>query len=149
MRRQGRVCALQILYQLDLSGALDTGRPASAEVDEAIVRYWSSFSHASQLDQQFAERLVRGVAADLSGLDEAITGVSRNWKVTRMETVDRNVMRIAAYEILRCPDIPRAASINEAIEIAKRFSGQESAAFINGVLDQLRDLAEGDGASEP
>lgn len=136
MRRRGRVCALQILYQLDLAKQLTHGA-STREIDKAIFAYWRSFETVGIDDQDFAERLVHGVAKDVDRLDQALAGVSHHWKINRMDKVDRNLLRLAAYEILRCPDIPRAASINEAIEIAKRFSGNESAAFINGILDQL------------
>jgi N utilization substance protein B len=145
MRRRGRECALQILYQMDMTHALasEAGR---GRVVEAIAAFWQSFKTEELEDdeREFAERLVKGVTGDLTSLDDAITEVSQNWRVARMGTVDRNLIRMAAYEILRCPDIPRVASINEAVEIAKRFSGRESAAFVNGVLDQMG-KGEGDG----
>lgn len=135
MRRRGRESALQLIYQLDVARILGT-RDQTA-LDTAIRDYWASFEPVSPDDREFAERLVRGVAADVRGVDESITKVSHNWKLDRMAKVDRSLLRLAAYEMLSCPDIPRSASINEAIEIAKRFSGQESASFINGILDQL------------
>lgn len=137
MRRRGRVCALQILYQLDLARELSKDVFAPERVRQAIGRYWQSFDAVGPEDEAFAERLVLGVAREVGVLDETISAVSHHWKIARMDRVDRNVLRLAAYEMLHCPDIPRAASINEAIEIAKRFSNNESAAFINGVLDQL------------
>lgn len=139
MRRKGRECALQILYQLDVGRLLDV--VDAAGVDAAVQRYWNSFEPVSPDVRDFAERLVQGVVAALSDVDAAIGEVSHHWRLGRMSAVDRSLLRLAAYEILRCPDIPRAASINEAIEIAKRFGGPESASFINGILDKL-------GASE-
>ena len=144
-RTRSREFALQILYQLDMQKLLDgddkshtSANPKwAARVSAAFDDYWASFEAVAADDKAFAERLVRGVAAELHTIDEAIATASRRWKIARMDKVDRNVLRLAAYELLRCPDIPRAASINEAIEIAKRFSGQDSAAFINGILDQL------------
>lgn len=135
MRRRARESALQMIYQLDVARVLGTRDQAA--LDAAINNYWVSFEPVAPDDREFAERLVRGVAADIDDIDESIVRVSHNWKLDRMAKVDRSLLRLAAYELLRCPDIPRSASINEAIEIAKRFSGQESAAFINGVLDQL------------
>lgn len=136
---------MQILYQLDLAKELEGARPGARHVDQAIQRYWSSFDAVGDEDKTFAERLVHGVVRDLIEIDQALANVSHHWKVARMDKVDRNLLRLAAYEILRCQDIPRAASINEAIEIAKRFSGNESAAFINGILDQLtKDAASGE-----
>lgn len=148
MRRKGRVCALQILYQMDSAKALEEAFDSEASVqrsiiDDAMARYWASFDAVESEDKIFAERLVRGVARDLRNLDQALAKVSHHWRVDRMDKVDRNLLRLSAYEILHCEDIPRAASINEAIELAKRFSGQESASFINGILDQLG-KSEGD-----
>jgi transcription antitermination protein NusB len=137
MRRRGRECALQILYQLDVAKELEGGALADERLTEVLEHFWASFESVGDEDRQFAERLVRGVVREVKDLDLAVEKVSQNWRVQRMEKVDKSLLRLAAYEILRCPDIPRAASINEAIEIAKRFSGKESAAFINGVLDQL------------
>ena len=136
MRRRGRECALQILYQMDVNKDLDSVQ-GRARVDEAVRFFWQSFENVEQDDKDFAERLVRGVIGSLDDLDAAIAKVSQNWRVVRMGTVDRSLIRVAAYEILYCPDIPRVASINEAVEIAKRFSGKESAAFVNGVLDRV------------
>lgn len=141
MRRRGRECALQMLYQLDVAKELE-GPIAPVRVEEAIAAFWASFEETPDDDREFAERLVRGILGDLQGLDTSIEKVSHHWRMTRMEKVDKNVIRVAAYEILRCPDIPRAASINEAIEIAKKFSGKEAAAFVNGVLDHLDKAAD-------
>jgi N utilization substance protein B len=137
MRRRGRECALQILYQLDMTEPAEDGAIDFERVDAAVRAYWSSFEPVTDDERYFAERIARGVAAEIAVIDDAITAVSHNWKLGRMDRVDRNLLRLAAFEILRCPDIPRAASINEAVEIAKRYSGKESAAFINGVLDKL------------
>ena len=147
MRRKGRVCAFQILYQMDLARDLQNEPADRVQVNAAIKRYWESFDAVGPDDQAFAQRIVHGVAEALPAIDEALANASHHWKVTRMDKVDRNLLRVAAYEILRCADIPRAASINEAIEIAKSFSGNESTAFINGILDQL--LKEGSVARVP
>ncbi len=134
---------MQILYQIDLTLDAGEGTVDAEGLDAAIQAYWASFESASDDERSFAERLARGVASNIGAIDSAIADVSQHWKLSRMESVDRNLLRLAAFEILRCPDIPRAASINEAVEIAKRYSGTESAAFINGILDQLGD---GEGA---
>lgn len=146
MRRRGRVCALQILYQMDLAKELDAGTEDS-EAYSAMRRYWGSFEPVGVEDREFCERLVLGVVRELTAIDEALAQASHHWKLPRMDKVDRNLLRVAAYEMLRCKDVPRAVSINEAIEIAKRFSGNESAAFINGILDQL--AKDGAPASAP
>ena len=137
MRRRARTCALQILYQLDLARELAPDRRNEPAVRAGMARFWASFEAVDPDDEQFAERLVLGVAQDVAALDAALGEVSQNWRVGRMDKVDRNILRLAAYEIIFCPDIPRAASINEAVELTKTFSSPESAAFINGVLDQL------------
>lgn len=157
MRRRGRVCALQILYQMDLNRLFERdGRPlpppSAAVVHEALQLYWENFDPVDPADQLFAERLVHGAAREIAELDAALATASHHWKVTRMDKVDRNLLRLGAYEILRCADIPRSASINEAIEIAKRFCGNDSAKFINGVLDQLHKEAgdpEAEGQPDP
>ncbi len=133
MRRRARECALQILYQLDVGQALGHGTDPKPDVQ----RYWDSFEPVSPEEREFAERIVLGVSERLSELDERLDRASSHWKLARMAKVDRNLLRLAAYEIVYCPDIPRSASINEAIEIGKRFSSSDSAAFLNGVLDQL------------
>lgn len=137
MRRRGRACALQILYQLDLARELTGHAFTEPAVRAAMARFWHNFESVGLEDERFAERLVLGIARNVADLDQALGEVSQNWRISRMDKVDRNILRLAAYEMLHCPDIPRAASINEAIELTKRFSGQESAAFINGVLDKL------------
>jgi transcription antitermination protein NusB len=138
MRRRARECALQILYQLDVGKHFDPGSGQQIEMQAAMVRYWENFETVSEAERTFAEHLVQGVAREVAVLDEAITKVSEHWRLDRMDAVDRNLLRLAAYEILYCPDVPRTVSINEAIEIAKRFSGPQAAAFINGILDQLQ-----------
>jgi N utilization substance protein B len=135
MRRHGRECALQILYQMDMQSLLTSVDEASRL--KAIADFWGSFDKVGPDDRRFATRLVDGVIQALEDLDKAIEGVSHRWKMGRMAQVDRNLLRMAAYEILYCPDIPKSATINEAIEVAKRFSGQDSFAFINGILDKL------------
>lgn len=133
MRRRARECALQILYQLDVGGHLG----ADPDVRPEMERYWDSFDPVSPEARAFAERLVTGVAERVEELDRVLNDASSNWKLGRMAKVDRNLLRLAAYEILHCADIPRSASINEAIEIGKRFSSGDSASFVNGILDRL------------
>ena len=135
MRRHGRECALQILYQMDMQSLLDSSDEAGR--NKAISDFWASFDKVGADDRRFATRLVDGVIRVLQDLDHAIEAVSHRWKMGRMAQVDRNLLRMAAYEIIYCADIPKSATINEAIEVAKRFSGQESFAFINGILDKL------------
>lgn len=142
MRRHGRECALQILYQMDMQSLL-TSKDESSRL-KAIADFWGSFDKVGADDRRFATRLVNGVIQALEDLDKAIEGVSHRWKMGRMAQVDRNLLRMAAYEIIYCPDIPKSATINEAIEVAKRFSGQDSFAFINGILDKLEPESDDD-----
>lgn len=86
----------------------------------------------------FFEKLVRGVLGDRDEIDTFIERYSSNWKISRMSCVDRNVMRIAVFELLHCSDIPSKVSINEAIDVGKKFGTVESGAFINGILDTIR-----------
>ena len=113
---------------------------SDANVDENsadIERFWSHFESIDAQEKEFAERLVRGVLRALAAVDEEIAKTTKNWRPERMNIVDRNLLRLATYELTQCPDVPASASINEAIEIAKKFSGAESAAFVNGILDQI------------
>jgi N utilization substance protein B len=141
MRRRGRECALQLLYQLDLGTSLESRSGVTDALNNEVTAFWENFESVESQEREFADRLVHGVLAAVKDLDVAITEASKNWKLPRMANVDRNLLRLAAYEILYCPDIPRSVSINEAIEIAKRFSGTEASSFINGVLDQLKEAA--------
>ena len=138
MRRRGRECALQLLYQLDVVKALESREGSDGDFSSELSGFWNNFEAVGGEERAFAERLVEGVVKSIGDLDRVITQASRNWKLPRMADVDRNLLRLATYEILYCADIPRAASINEAVEIAKRFSGTEAASFINGVLDQVQ-----------
>ncbi len=140
MRRRSRECALQMLFQLDDGSALSPAEDSGVDMevcDEAIRRYWDSFTDGAKVDIEFAERLVRGVAGELAQVHDALSKAAENWKLSRMEKVDRNILRLAAYEILYCADIPTNVSINEALEVTKRFSGTPSVSFVNGVLDKL------------
>lgn len=128
-RRQARECALQILYQLDGFETWEGPR-----VDEAIARFFDHFE-APEKARALAVELVKGVAAHKQAIDELVRRHSPRWKLERMALVDRNVLRIGAYELLHKKDVPTSVAIDEAVEIAKRFGTDTSAAFVNGVLD--------------
>jgi N utilization substance protein B len=117
-----------MLFQLDLAG----GSP-----DEMFESFWEGQETDAE-GRAFAERLVRGVCEKKIGLDRTIAAAADNWRVERMAVVDRNVLRLAVYELLSADDTPAAVVIDEAIEIAKRFGSEQSGAFINGVLDAVR-----------
>ena len=127
-RRKARILALQTLYQVDL---------AHTDVDESLELLCQS-SEISGDVRSFAEILVKGVFKRAAEIDQLIQSCSDNWRLERMALVDRNILRIAVYELMCHPEIPTKVSINEAIELGKRFSTEESGYFINGVLDQIR-----------
>lgn len=135
-RRKARESALQALYGVDVGGGT---------VEDAMGDLRESFGAADPKVLEYAEQLVRGVADDLESLDELIQKHSPNWRVDRMARVDRNILRLAAYELRSRSEVPTKVAINEAIEIAKRFGTEDSGAFINGVLDKLAAELRGDG----
>ena len=131
-RRKSRQHALQILFQLDM-----TPQP----VEQALASFYGSLhselSSAPPEPDPFAEQLVRGVLEYRGEIDDRIARHARNWRLERMPAVDRNLMRLAVFEMTRL-GAPAAVVINEALELARRFSGEESVPFINGVLDAVR-----------
>jgi N utilization substance protein B len=127
IRRRGRELALQALYQIEMTGDLSPG---------ALDRFWGYFEGSAKA-KEFAGRLVSGVLANRERIDQSIGQSADNWKLTRMARVDLTILRMATYELLFCPDIPMNVSIDEAIEIGKRFGSDDSPTFINGVLDQV------------
>jgi N utilization substance protein B len=133
-RRQSRESALQMLYQMEISGM-----PA-----DAVIRlYWREGSAPAEV-VRFANEIVKGVAAGQAKLDEVISAHSTNWKVSRMAAVDKNILRMAVFELESCPEIPVKVTINEAVEIAKKFGTAESGAFVNGILDNVAKGVEKD-----
>jgi len=147
-RSGGRAVALQVMFGLDAIGALDADRRAALDVDAALARYWTSFEDAEAQAEGlepdarvFADALVRDVIAKLDEVDATIRKCSTNWRVERMPRVDRNVARIGSFELMARPEVPRAVIIDEAVELAKRFGGDDSAKFVNGVLERVADEA--------
>jgi len=136
-RHRARRQALQLLYQWDMRRTQD---PPDIE---AILRgYYTSLlisedTVAQPRPDPFAEILMRGVIEDLTGIDERIARHAEHWRLDRMPVVDRNILRIAVYEMMRT-DTPPAVVIDEALELARQFSGEESVHFVNGVLDAVR-----------
>jgi transcription antitermination protein NusB len=140
-RRRAREFALQILYQLDVQEQLSD--------EQALGMFWRNFAATAEAEgamaadlgeiQPFAEKLVRGVREHLTELDAQIQGASKNWRLERMARVDRNLLRLALYELKHVDDVPAKVAINEAIEIAKRYGTNESSAFVNGILDRCRE----------
>ena len=127
-RTLARELALQFLYMLDLR---------HGEGRESFERFARDFSKEDEV-LEFAKRLVDGVEVEKVSLDERIQAAAKNWQLSRMAVIDRNVLRMAVYELLRCTDVPPKVAINEAIDLGKKYSTEHSGAFINGVLDKVR-----------
>lgn len=125
-RHEAREWAVQFLFQRDFN---------RGDLGEALADFWSDKKPAPKA-REFAEELIRGVEQHLAELDRQLKSYTENWDVKRMGAVDRNVMRVALYEMTCRPDIPPVVSINEAVEIAKDLSGIESGKFVNGILDR-------------
>jgi transcription antitermination protein NusB len=152
-RREARERAVQFLFQYDLN--------PPEHLDEALDQFWDSQRAASIAEEKagatwgqkpelppsspeevqvrlFAEPLIRGVIEHRGELDERIQQYAKNWELHRMAAVDRNILRLAIYEMLHRDDIPPVVSINEAVDIAKKFSTQDSGKFVNGILDKIK-----------
>lgn len=140
LRRESREYALQVLYALDSNPAcgvrqtLQTFREEQTDVPARV--------------REFGEQLVNGACEHRDEIDSAIKARSKNWALSRMPRVDLNVMRMAAFELMFRPDIPKKVSINEAIEIARRYGDKESPAFVNGILDEIPACRKSENASE-
>ena len=129
LRREARELAVQMLYALDSNGF--------AALRETLQTFREEQPEITGRVRVFAEGLVQGVMAQREVIDEAIKARSKNWSLSRMPRVDLNVMRMAAYELMFRSDIPKKVSINEAIEIVRRYGDKESPAFVNGILDEI------------
>jgi N utilization substance protein B len=127
-RRKAREYALQILFQADFT--------EKKIIKKDLEEFWSDKNESREV-KDFTETLVKGTLQRLDEIDTVIERVTENWLLKRMAAVDRNILRFAAYEILYRKDIPSAVTINEAIEIAKKYSTTEAASFLNGVLDRM------------
>lgn len=123
---------MQALFSMDMNCGFS---------EQMLVDYCRCFP-PNRRAYPFFERLTAGVLKSKSEIDRVIERYSSNWKVQRMACVDRNILRVAVYELLYCSDIPAKVSINEAIDIAKKFGASESGAFINGILDSIRTALE-------
>ena len=130
-RRRSREAALQVLYAADAVGELEP-----AGVDRIFEQVAAEFSLPRSARER-AEELCKGVARNLAQIDGAIASASAHWKIHRLATVDRNVLRVAAYELMCETYTPPEVAIDEAVEIARRYAGESSPSFVNGVLDEL------------
>lgn len=135
-RTKARECALQALYQLDTSAgdAREAVRGVMAHFDEADPE------QADPDTARFADELVRGVQSERAAIDALIQKSSTHWKLDRMARVDRNILRLGVYELLRRADVPVRVTLNEAIELGKKYGSEESSSFVNGVLDRIAHL---------
>ena len=139
-RRKARICALQMLFQYDVA------RPS---VEELTRSYWEAFGDdMGNVPHEFSDKLAVGAISHLDEIDALIKRRAENWRIQRMAVVDRNLLRLAIYEFLFESDTPKTVVINEALEIARRFSTFEATQFINGILDAIkRDLEDNQNAS--
>ena len=154
-RRRSRAVALQILHQMDVSPELDAdgglslyfgqlaapGGQVAVDEDEPAPGEGggNGLDGGGPIDRALVEQLIRGVFQHRAELDQMLTASAKNWRLERMALVDRNVIRLALYEIKYRADVPVAVAINEAIELTKRFGSAEASAFVNGLLDRAVD----------
>jgi len=140
-RRKARECALQMLFAADVS---------ETRGDQLVRAFWSELSDGELGPQarEFATRLATGTLANLTEVDERIRSRAEHWRISRMAIVDRNVLRLAVYEFLH-ESTPRTVTINEALEIARRFSTYEATQFINGILDAIKRDLDQESPEEP
>jgi N utilization substance protein B len=135
LRRRARECALQMLYQVDQTGIAPT---------DLFVQFWLGQPAADEV-RSFAERLVLGVSERRDEMDDLIIDSADHWRIDRMAVVDRNVLRMALFEMLHERATPAVVVIDEAIEVAKKYGSPESGGFINGILDSVRQRMQSDG----
>jgi transcription antitermination protein NusB len=127
-RRHARESALQILFQLEFD--ID-------HLDAVVEKFWKT-REPDEEEREYCRYLVHGVDEHRKEIDHEIQANSKNWRISRMDLVDRNILRLAAFELMYDPDLAAAIIINEAVEIAKKFGGEDSPTFVNGVLDGMR-----------
>lgn len=127
-RTQAREYALKILYQAEI---------ARREIGLAVRNFWQTAHPPDNHVKEFTELLTCGIAAHLSEIDQKISQYATNWQIKRMAVIDRNILRMGVYELLYASDIPPKVTINEAIELAKKYGDLESGKFVNGILDKI------------
>jgi len=127
-RKKSREFALQVLYQLNIT---------KQDVVTALTQFEEHFLSPEEADE-FLRRLVQGVLEHCPELDRLIEQYSENWRLDRINLIDRNILRMALFELLYCEDIPPKVTINEAIDLGKRFGSEDSGSFINGILDRIQ-----------
>ena len=127
-RSLAREYALIILYQKDVT---------AQAVDQKVRQFWEENEDTHTEVREFANRLVYGVNREIEDIDKKIAHYATNWQLKRMATIDRNVLRLGVFEFFYAPDIPPKVTINEAVELAKKFGDLESSKFVNGILDKI------------
>lgn len=148
-RRKGREYALFLLFQEEMN-------PMDRKEALSRFREWDGIDYDDNCTEEGTKDYISGFGENLFGqsmerrqeIDKEIVSIMKNWDLNRLKSVDRNILRLAACEILFREDVPPAVSINEAVEIAKSFSGEESGRFVNGILDKIRKVLEGKQNSE-
>jgi N utilization substance protein B len=141
-RRRSREIALQFLYQYDSQRKTCL---EDSEIKQQINLFWSAKNASINEDvREFANVLITGSCENMEGIDGIIKKYSKNWRLSRMPTIDRNILRMAIYELAYLRNIPPPVTINEAVELAKKFGTEESGSFINGILDRIRIAVEGE-----
>ena len=128
-RRRAREYALQVLFQLDVTNNEFT--------DEVLKNFWKNIKEDDDV-KEFANDIVIGTRENIDSIDKIIKKTAEHWAINRIAVVDRNILRAATYELLYRSDIPPSVVMNEAIEISKKFSTEDSASFINGILDKIQ-----------
>lgn len=126
-RTKARECALQVLYQIDIT---------KDSADNLLAAFWEDKDMEAEV-KDFATALVKGTVENMQKINDLITKYASNWKLKRMAVIDRNVLRLATYELLYCEDIPPKVSINEAVDLAKKYGDIDSGKFVNGILDRI------------
>ncbi|MBL8756173.1 MAG: transcription antitermination factor NusB [Planctomycetes bacterium] len=141
-RTRAREIAMQVLFQFDVRGEGYAG-----EVDKTTAQLCADEANEGKEQKdgrehadvvEFAQRIVEGTLQNRAAIDQRLAAVARNWDLARMATVDRNVLRLATYELMFCADVPPKVAINEAIELGKKYSTANSGGFVNGILDRIR-----------
>jgi len=130
-RTQSREYALKVLYQAELT---------RREIHLAAEKFWSEFESIDEHVRSFSDRLTTGVEENLKKIDDKISEHATNWQLKRMAVIDRNVLRIGTFELIYASDIPPKVTINEAVELAKKYGDTESSKFVNGILDKIHKL---------
>lgn len=127
-RTQSREYALQVLYQMEVN---------PEPLDEALENFWQAHRDSPADVRDYTRRLVEGCHAHQIDIDQLLSQYTQNWQIHRMAIVDRNILRLGAFEIVYCEDVPPKVAINEAVNIAKKFSQEDSGKFVNGILDKI------------